>query len=158
MAADRDSLQIHEHLGFQRRFAVFRHVCVGLLVLLVLAALAGALGSGPLSSAKAGSGALRVEYDRFVHRRNPVHLRVQVAPSGEPLDLTVEGGLVTRFDLDHVAPQPQQAVLTGEVAHYRFAAGTTQVVLELDPRRAGPVAGRIAIGSDGTDLDMFVYP
>lgn len=150
------SLDIHEHLDFQRRFRVFRLAGTTVLVLLLLAALAGLLGPGPLSSTRASAGPVHVEYERFMHREHPAHLQVQW--TGNAGELTLQGGLADDFDITHLTPQPDQAVRTSGELRYRFAPGTTSVLLEVKPIRAGNFGGRIGIGGDSVELRGFVYP
>jgi len=152
------SLEIHEHLDFQRRFRVFQKIGTAALLAFVVAAFAGLLGSGPLSSTGATAGALKVDYDRFQHRGYRASLKFQAAAGPGPTDLVLHGALLDALDITHVAPQPEQVVFGDEQVLYRFAHGTTTVHLQAEPQRAGPVRGRASSGSDSLELHMFVYP
>src|SRR4051794_40698086 len=76
-------LEIEQDLAYQRREWAFERVGWLLLGLLLLAALVGLLGRGPLSNTTAGDpgGPLRVEYQRFLRHRSTSTLRVHLGPN-----------------------------------------------------------------------------
>ncbi|MCE7032384.1 hypothetical protein LY625_07070 [Lysobacter sp. GX 14042] len=161
------SLQIHQHLDFQRRFRVVRMVGVGLMVLLLAGALSGLLGDGgPLSRAHVDSGPLRVEHPRFAqrHARVPVQVQLDPAPGGAPLVLVLQGPLVGEVDIDHVTPQPEQVRHSAGSIECHFAEGTAAVALQLEPDGIGRLEATVrAVAADGgrgeaVPLRLFVYP
>lgn len=159
MASDRPArLQIHQDLDFERRFGVFRRCGTGVLVLLVLAAMSGLLGSGPLARTEAYAGALKIDYPRFAHHGYPVWLEVRAPAHEGPLEVVLDGDLVKAFDLDHMAPAPEQAVLGEGQLLLRLAPGTTAVRLELTPREPGATEGHVSAGGDSARVRTFVYP
>ena len=159
MASDRPArLQIHEHLDFQRRFRVFRLCGTAALVLLLLVAMSGLLGSGPLASSRVSAGLMEVDHPRFLHRRNPDWFEVRVDAGHGPVELVLEGALVEEFDLDAVTPTPEQAVRADGRLLLRLAPGTSTVRLQLTPRRMGSAEGHVRAGADSARLRMFVYP
>ncbi len=128
------------------------------LALLLLVAMSGLLGSGPLASASASAGAVEVDYPRFLHRGHPAWFELRVDSSGGPVEVVVEGALVEGFDLDHMTPAPEQAMLGEGRLLLRFPPGTTAVRLELTPREMGPAEGRVGTGGDSARVRTFVYP
>lgn len=151
-------LQIHQHLEFQRRFRVFRRCGMAALVAVLLAALAGLLGSGPLASTRVAAGTIRVDHPRFLHHGHPAWFEVRLDGREGPVDLVLDGALVGHFDLDHLAPAPEQAVLGEGRLRLRFASGTTMVRLELTPTRIGPAHGQVHSDGERVQLRTFVYP
>ena len=116
------------------------------MALLVLAALVGLLGSGPLSKAIRGAegGPLWVEYARFARHRAPTELRVHVGPG-----LASEGQLRLQFDqpftewvqIQRVDPQPEQEEVGDARIIHQFSIGDTQqpvvVVYQYEPHDFG---------------------
>lgn len=159
MASDPPArLQIHQHLDFQHRFRVFRWCGIAAMVLLLLVAVSGLLGSGPLALANASAGSVVVEYPRFLHNGRPAWFELQVDAGEGPVEVVLDGALVERFDLDHMTPTPEQAVLGEGRLLLRLAPGTTAVRLELTPREIGRAEGHVSAGGDSAHLRTFVYP
>lgn len=159
MASDRPArLQIHQHLDFQRRFRVFRLCGMAALVLLLLVAMSGLLGSGPLASASVSAGSMQVEHPRFLHRRNPTWFEVRMDAGDGPVEVVLDGALANGFDLGAVTPTPEQAVRADGRLLLRLAPGTSAVRLQLTPRRMGSAEGHVRAGGDSARLRMFVYP
>lgn len=75
-------LQVDQDLNYQQREWLVERVAWAVLALVVLAALAGLLGGGPLSQATAGGEGwpLQVQYGRFVHHRGPTDIQIQLQP------------------------------------------------------------------------------
>ena len=159
MASDRPArLQIHQHLGFQHRFRIFRRFGMAALVLLLLAAASGLLGSGPLATTGTSAGPVTIDYPRFLHRGFPTLFELRVEEGGGPVEVALDGALVDHFDLDRVTPKPVEAARGDGRLLLQFAAGTTAIRLELTPRRMGPLEGGLGAGADSARLRMFVYP
>ena len=164
----RGDLQIHEDPAYQRREWVFERVGWAVMALLVLAALLGLLGPGPLSSTSVsdGGGASRVEYDRFLHHHAPTTLHGQVAGdaarAGE-LRLWVDLEYLAAVEVQQITPRPDH-VEAGSDRHlfvFRVAEPDrpTRVTFRLEPDRIGWLAGRMGVG-DGAParFRQLVYP
>src|SRR5437763_389442 len=75
-------LEVGQDLDFLRRAWVLQRVGWGVLALLVLAAVLGLVGPGPLCRAVEAdsAGLLRLEYERFEHLETNATLRLHLAP------------------------------------------------------------------------------
>ncbi len=137
--------------------------------LLILAALAGLLGHGPLSRTTAGDPAssLRVEYQRFERYQGPTELRLHAAPQaarGGKLKIWLSREFLDNIELEQVVPQPVTAELGSDRQTYVFDAphltAETLVVLRYKPTQ--PFASvRIRAGVEGqpeVSFRQFVYP
>jgi hypothetical protein len=166
--AGTDELQVDEDLGFQRSEWRVQRVGWGLWALVVLAALVGLLGPGPLSSAEATSpdGSLAVSYDRFLHSNTPSQMEVQVAPGStaeEPLRLDVSRELLDSLQIMRIEPEPEQRELREDGIAYTFlragAAESMRIVFHVEYLRIGGHRGRIELpGRNAVEFSQFVYP
>lgn len=161
--------EIAEDLRFQRRMWIAQRVGWAAMALVVLAALAGLFGPGPLSAAVAGDaeGRLSVDYHRFARSRAPETLRVQwgadLADSGGRVRLWIDKRYLESHQLRHVLPPPE-AVEVGEGRlTYEFAVedparrGSATFTLTAD--RIGPAEVRLGIeGGPTVELWQLVYP
>ena len=163
-----DGLEIPEGSGVTPREERFHRIGWLLLALLVLAALAGLLGPGPLSSRTARAGpALSVEYERFVRNHAPADLRIRVVPPpGEGVvRLHVNRAFLEATQLDNISPEPE-AVEIGPAGHiYVLKAprlGGRETVILYHYQADGPFAdipARVGIeGGPQVRFDQFVYP
>jgi hypothetical protein len=77
---------------------------------LLLAALAGLLGTGPLSDAREGgpASALWVEYNRFERYQAPTKMVVHLRPMASEARLWINYGFLRRVDLTHIDPEPER--------------------------------------------------
>jgi hypothetical protein len=156
-------LQLDEDELFQRRDWICQRIAWVAFALVLLAALLGLFGSGPLSTATVSGDGFEVEYERFARRGRAMWLvvRIEEPPAGavvieisqEYLEVcTVErteptsteeasGELMRRFEFD---AEP------GSAAEYAF---------RLEPGSAGLVRGTIAVnGGDHVEFSTFLYP
>ncbi|GAB2628872.1 hypothetical protein [Novilysobacter erysipheiresistens] len=164
--SDKRSLQLDEHLEFQRLLHVLR--TIGMLVLLagIVAALAGVFGGGgPMSQAHATGGALDASYPRFARFQSPALIAFELptaAVGGDSFELVLEGDHVREFDVEHIVPEPREVAAAGHRVRYTFdvAPGERQLVrIKGRPQTIGRVSGTAAIGGQPPlRIDSFVYP
>jgi hypothetical protein len=92
---------------------------------LLLAALAGLLGPGSLSSRTAEAGpALSADYQRFVRNHAPADLRIRVVvPAGQDsIRLLVGNAFLEATELTRIKPEPDSVEVTPEGHVYVFEA------------------------------------
>lgn len=161
-------LELGQDLPFQRRSWLVQRVGWGIVLLLLLAAAAGLLGSGPLSeeTARSADGALGVRYGRFVRHRAPTTLQLQLAPGvadqGQVrlwLDLQYLDGLT----IENVFPEPERVEAGPGRAIYVFTLASPDqpatITFNLLHEGSGPT--HLQLGLDGgpaLDRRQFVYP
>jgi hypothetical protein len=135
--------------------------------LVVLAALAGLLGSGWLSNRNvtAADGSLAVKYDRFLHYHHPsqIELSLLSPPTDGEWHVTVDRSLLNRLQILHIEPEPARRVLSEDAVSYIFLADRSaaggNVVLHVEYQRYGGAQGGVAVaGRSPILVNQFVYP
>lgn len=163
-----DDLEIDQDLAYlHRSWRVQRVGWLGMAVVLALA-LAGLLGSGPLSWQEVTvPGFLRVEYQRFARYQAPQTLTVRVDPAathaGE-VRLWVDRRYLEHARIETITPEPSRVETAADRLVYVFAMNRTgepaTVAFDLQAERIGTIAGRV--GLDGTEaaapFRQLVYP
>lgn len=149
-------IELDEDDAFQRREWAVQRAGWAVLSLFVLAALAGAFGHGPLSSAEATAGTVQVRYERFVRWETPTTLEVT---AGAPGSFVLGAAYLARVRVEEIHPEPkaQQPVPGG--VRYTFDGAPAVVRFTVEPQRMGRLHGRlVAPGGATTTLRQFVYP
>lgn len=159
-------LDLEEDLDFQRREWRFQRIGWLLLCLCVLAAMAGLLGTGPLSRTSAEKDILRIEYHRFSHRdaTTPLNVIYRHKAGDTSLVLEFDRKCLADAELERTRPVPKGAMArTGEGLSYEFdlAPGAEWTTLHflLKPSRAGPLHCKVmAEGLAALEFEQFVFP
>ena len=166
MGTPRRSLQIDEDLAFQRREWQVQRIAWWVLTAFVVAALLGLFGGGPLSRTAAvdATGALRVEYERFLrvgtHQRLVIRARV-AKPGDQPLRLQIDRGYFDAMKVERVQPEPDSMDIgPGEVT-FQFgpaAPGEIAILIDAEPRHAGRQQTLIRAGTgSAVAIRQFIY-
>ena len=151
---------VGEDLAFQQRVWRAQRVGWGVMFAIVLAALSGALGAGPLAEgeARSGDGALSVRWDRIARAGDDLRVVVGSAAGGE---LTLRGDLVPGSEF--VAAEPADAPRargpeTLVLAAPAPAGGTAELALRLRPHGAGLLSATVEDGTRVLALRILVLP
>jgi hypothetical protein len=161
-------IEIEQDLRFQRLCWKLERGGWAFMTLLIVAAVLGLFGSGPLSHRIAGEkgGPLWVEYQRFGRWDCPeelhVHLGPGVAREGKAM-IWVSRELIELHDVEHVTPPPEAVEAHGDGYTYVFrvpaAAEEVSITFNLKPESWGPAAGSIGVaGGAAVAIRQFVYP
>jgi hypothetical protein len=100
--------EIEQDIEHEKREWKIERVGWVIMAVLLLAALAGLLGTGPLSKAVAGDRAssLWVEYHRFERYQSPTKITIHVRSDNPHIRLWINDGFVRMVDLTHIDPEP----------------------------------------------------
>jgi len=118
-------LEIEEDLDFQRRMWRVQQIGWALLVLVVVAALLGLFGKGPLSRAVAGRAGVpfQVEYERFGRYKAPMRMTIHIGPGvaeqGQ-IRLWLAREYLEAIQIQQIVPEPADVVSDGTGATYVF--------------------------------------
>lgn len=162
------ALQIDTDPAYQRR--VWRAQRIGWIafVALMIAALLGVFGAGPLSSTVAGSKAdgLWVEYERLARALAPSTLIIHVdrrPGAGDPVQVMLGGDYVHAAQIESLTPPAASGGAAPDGAVLGFDApgegGELRFVIHLKFSRPGPVRGQVAVpGRTPLEISHWVHP
>jgi hypothetical protein len=158
------TLELDEDLGFQRsEWRASRLTLAGLLSVMLAAGL-GLFGNGPLSRARAGdpTGALWVDYDRFVRSQAATRLSIHARPNAHgSVHFTVSRSFLDAYRVMQVTPNPDSARVVPEGVEYRIGAdpsGGGPVIFDVQPVQRWLVQGEIRSPQGSVRLRQFIYP
>lgn len=168
MSGGKDGLEIEEDLSFQRREWRIQTIAWFGLVALLVAALAGLVGPGPLSSTSRRASALEVRYLRFTRWQAPETLVVTIrrATPG-PLQLTINRSYLDGVQVQQITPQPSGVKASGTNSVFTFDAQSTgaasDITFDLQPTSMGTIHGTFALSAPGGNassvhLTQLIYP
>jgi hypothetical protein len=159
-------LQIDQDLKFQKKeWSVERAGWLVMLVIVVLAVF-GLFGQGPLSNTTIENESLQVKYGRFERLLAPVQIHVQVdaqqAASGE-VKLQVDQGILSHYEVEKIVPEPDSVELAPEQVTYTFKTSPGEQPLEinfyLQANQLGTPNGKIGlVGGPMLDITQLIYP
>lgn len=164
-----DGFQIEHDPSFHRRAWVVQRIGWALMALVLVAAVLGLLGSGPLSEATADvPGVMRVEYPRFAQSQTPGRLTVHLEPgavTAPSVSLGIDRQYLERWKIESVVPPPRRVHQADERLVYEFeVAGPGRpltLVLLLEAQQVGVMTGRVILEGDPGASAVFrqvVYP
>jgi hypothetical protein len=124
---------------------------------LVAAALAGVLGSGPLSRSTATAAAgLDVEYQRFARYQDPVKLTLRLHPAvtgAERVRVSIDRDFLDHAKIEGMLPQPEAQEAAGDrvVFVFRVAAPGAPMTISsiISPERIGALDAVVRVETDG---------
>jgi hypothetical protein len=157
---------VAENMPHQRRVWIAERIGWAVVTLIVVLALAGVFGRGPLSAmtVASGDGSLTVEADRF--QRNGARSMIRVAalvPAGESaVSIRISREFFEHFNIEAMVPQAATAAPDGAGVQLSFPArGGDRAVVYLRVRAEGIglMRSRIALSGGGSvDLLQFIHP
>jgi hypothetical protein len=168
MTTERDRLQLERNKSLHEREWKVQHGGWILGVAILAAALAGLLGSGPLSTttATSASGSVRVLYDRFVHGSSEVLLRVRLEAlegTQQTFALKLPHSFLERARILRIDPEPVRSEFVADATLYEFERAVTadraSVDFHLEFHKFGSAPGSVELkGNEAALFTQFVYP
>lgn len=161
-AEDREGLELEQDVEFQEREWRLQRVAWVAMALVVLAALAGLIGPGPLSATRTEAGGVGARYDRFM--RYGVDTELEISVRDVPADSVVvrfARAYLEKFDVIQIHPEPAaHFAAAGTLAHvFRFSGAPARVLYRLEPKSPGRARGAVSVdGAGAVTVDAFVYP
>ncbi len=155
---------IHEP-AFLRKELVFQRAGWGLVVLILLGAVAGLFGTGPLSATKSTGDGVSVEYERFIRHKGQAEIVVTLgaaAVADGSATVHVSQNLVDDMRIDDIQPEPASVVSTGDDVSFTFEANADSpptLTFRYRPEAMGATSGSIRTDAAGTaDIWQLAYP
>ncbi|MCE5977593.1 hypothetical protein LVS58_11685 [Pseudomonas sp. JR33AA] len=156
---------IREDLPMQKRVWCFERVGWYVLVVIILLALAGLFGNGPLSDAESISqdGRLKVEYQRLSRSSTTDNLFITVQGiPGQPVRVELEGSLLREASIETLQPEPQLSMSHGPSLVWQLGTsndGMATLYLTLRSEHVGTLEGVVRAGpSSEVHFSTFLYP
>jgi hypothetical protein len=159
-------LEIDEDMRHTRAEWKVERVTWVIMGLVVLAALSGLLGPGPLSGAAAGERAagLQVSYERFERSHSQTMIRIEVGPPAirdGAFQLWIGREYLDAVRVLRMDPEPDGSeVAPDRVIHsYRAPGGPVAINIHLEIRDMGRVRGRMGVaGGPEVHWTQLAYP
>jgi hypothetical protein len=161
-------LDIDQDLGFQRaEWRVQRGGWIAMLAI-ILAALAGAFGRGPLAAASAGSesAGLVVDYDRLLRKQAASQLEIRLPAAslaGNEARILIDSTLLSAITIERMAPEPEREEAAPNGVIYTFRLSQTgapqRILVEYQATAPWRHRGFVSLPEHPpVYLSLFVYP
>jgi hypothetical protein len=161
-------LEISQDLQFQQREWKVETVGWIIMALLLIAALLGLLGSGPLSSQTAGErdSDLWVEYNRFTRYQAPESLKVHVRPVGGSdgqARLWLNREFANKVELNDIEPEPERVEAWPDRLVYVFnlpePGQVSTLIFHYEADEFGPTPVHLGLeGGPELNFNQFYFP
>jgi hypothetical protein len=156
----------HQPAPFNERMWVIERITWTVMAALILLALLGLLGPGPLSQRTAGSPGdpMWIEYERFVRIEAPTELIVHVRRMNdeEQIGVSLARGYTERIEIESISPEPESSSLHDDGTSYFFSVASLTnegvVTFHIRPRKAGSLRGDVGGGGTRLSVSQFAYP
>jgi hypothetical protein len=121
-------VQIEEDPRFQRREWRVQRVAWLAFALIIVAALAGVFGRGPLSKASVSGAGLRLHYERFARCRTPQTLTIQLTADDADAEqhvIWISRDYLQGMEIERITPEPaSERLAPGRIEfHFEQASG-----------------------------------
>ena len=149
-------MQIDERPGFQNWFWGVQRTCWALLVLCVIAALAGLAGAGgPLAGGTSKGSTATVSYAAITRINRSETLIVR----GGQAELILDERFLQLLDIRSITPAPaRQASVDGELVLSFDGSGEMSVAIGVTARQMFVRDVGLRVGTERHDLTIFVLP
>jgi len=156
-------LQLTEDEAFQRRDWMAQRVAWVVFFLVLLAALLGLFGSGPLSTGSRRSAGAQIDYERFARNGRPMTLTITLdSTPGDSVIIDMSDDYLAAAPLERTEPEARAQAAGEGARRFEFPlAGEDggKVVFHFDPRSVGLAKGWIAVnGGEPVSFSTFFYP
>lgn len=162
-------IQLDEDRDFQQREWRGQRIGWAVMLLIVLAALLGLFGRGPLARATIGGEGdpVRLRYDRLTRHSSPAVLDIRlgagVADEDGEVRLWLEREYMREMQVEEIAPEPEsmEASENGIVYVFRVAdrRRPTRVTFRIQPRGYWLQSGGVGLaGREPLRFRQFVFP
>lgn len=162
------SLDVAQDLEFQERQWKVERVSWAIMLLIVLLALIGLFGTGPLSSASVADpdGDLSAGYERFVRQDGRSTLTFHVAgnqATGNEIEFWISQDYLDSVDVQSISPQPTEVRAAENRMIFVFAiddpSTTLQASFRVEPQEMGRLSGEVGVADGPTvTFSQVSYP
>lgn len=161
-------LEINQNLHVQRQTWLLQRIGWGGMALIVLAALSGVFGSGPLARTETTDDqqTFRLLYDRFGRYEGELVLQLVLSPEATETDrvtVEIDRPYWTSHAVEQIIPEPLISSIGINGFRYTFEIHSPSIpaviVFRLRPKYLGALDGRILINDVGPlRFNQFMFP
>jgi hypothetical protein len=160
-----EDLDLSLHQDFDRRWRIAEYGIIAALSIVCLAALSGALGSGPLSRATEsvqGPAARTLSYERILRNHGSSWMRIKLNDGFSGLvDVHLDSTLANSVAIETVMPRPLAARVSTDGITYTFDVRTAEdasLSFRLAPYRIGSIRTVVTVGGARITITQIVLP
>lgn len=161
-------LEINQDVTYQEREWRTERLGWALLILLILVAVAGLFGNGPLSwtTVTTPDEALEVSYERFGRRGGSQDLTLRAtsrsAENGE-WHIEISSSYLASLEVSSITPEPESVEMVEGAARYNFSQATAdadlEVIFAVMPRHVWSQRGELRLGDgEPVTVTQFFFP
>jgi hypothetical protein len=160
-------IDVKSHQALHEREWKIQRIGWAIWALIIVAALAGLVGPGPLSSTVATSadGTTTVAFDQYLHYHHPTTLELTLRPTNqqEVLQVAVSKTLLDSIEIRRIEPEPRRCLLQEGGVVYTFdttsSTAVARIVMHVEYQKFGNVSGEMGlVGQPPIQIRQFVYP
>lgn len=165
-------VELAQALAFHRRELRAERIGWAVMLLIVLLALLGLFGSGPLSKhrVQTADGGLQVKYNRFARYLAPTELRLTFSPAAVKdarVHVWLSRAYLQHMEIQKIIPEPDSVQLEGKRLTYTFKvlqnSQPGEILFELESEAIGRLRGAAGLaGPAGKNQEVafttFIYP
>jgi hypothetical protein len=159
---------VNQDLAFQHRTWRLQRMAWVVIALVLLSALSGVFGHGPLSETtlRDPSIPLSVDYERFGRYQSALTLHVHIhggaAPHGT-VGIWFSDDYLRKVHIEHIMPTPERAQISPTGMTYVFQVAQPEqeadIIVDLQAQKIGLIRGRIGLDeSHGLHFRQWIYP
>lgn len=162
----RPDLDLELDDAFHRRESRVQRVGWTVLAVIILAALLGLTGSGPLAKRRVSASGLDVHWERIARAEARTEIRIETQAAlvrDDTLVVRIARPAFDDFQAEEIRPQPERVSVGEAFIEYRFGvpagARQTTILLVLRPERMGEHELNIAVaGAPAAVIRQFALP
>lgn len=156
-------LQLDEDEHFQRRDWAAQRVAWAVFALVLLAALLGLFGSGPLSTASRTIEGAQVQFERFGRNGRPMTMTFDIeSTDAGTVTITISDDYLAAAPVERTEPEASEQSTGNGARQFEFDLAADEggrIVFHLHPRSVGRAKGWVAINDGGPlPISTFFYP
>jgi len=162
MSRSRALVDLESNLTFYKNEWRIQRIGWVLVALLLVLALAGLFGNGPLSRAHADGAAGRIEYERFTRYGLSTALVVTPAGTAQGVDrIGISAAYLETLEVESITPEPAAVKMSGHSIVYEFASAApgASIAFHVHPQRLWRHTAEVTInGGAPLAISQLTYP
>lgn len=159
-------LEINEDLQFQRRMWKAERIGWSAMAVLLIGALLGLFGNGPVSWTTESGESFLVEYQRFGRYQAPLQLRFRLQAGlvkDDRLAFEIDDTFLANVQITGMTPKPVAEQPIADGIRFIFSSnaedGAVPVTVSYQPEHIGLLEPTVRLGhADSLTIRQFIYP